>query len=120
MKATLKWIKDYIQLSVPLDTLVEKLTMAGLEVSSVKTIGDWKNVFIGTVKSIDPHPNADRLRLVTVEIGGMKETVVCGAPNVEVGRKIAFAKVGAELIDGHTGKKVFLNQLEFVGLSRQV
>ena len=53
---------------------------------------------------VAPHPNADRLRLATVDAGRGPQTVVCGAPNVAAGQKIAFARVGAHLIDGHTGK----------------
>ena len=59
---------------------------------------------VAEVLAVEPHPNADRLRLATVDAGEGPRTVVCGAPNVAPGQKVAFATEGALLIDGHTGK----------------
>ena len=71
------------------------MTLAGVEAEEVTVTGDsWDGVVVGLVESVDPHPNADRLRLATVETGEGNETVVCGAPNVAAGQKIAFARVG--------------------------
>ncbi len=105
MKVPLKWLKDYVDIDIPVDELARKLTLAGLEVSDIQVIGgSWDKVIVGQILAVDPHPNADRLRLATVDLGGRQITVVCGAPNLVVRDKIAFALVGARLIDGHTGK----------------
>ncbi|MFA5399108.1 MAG: phenylalanine--tRNA ligase subunit beta [Dehalococcoidia bacterium] len=105
MKVPLKWLKDYVDIDIPVDELARKLTLAGLEVSDIQVIGgSWDKVLVGRIMTVEPHPNADRLRLTTVDLGSRQITVVCGAPNLVVDDKIAFALVGASLIDGHTGK----------------
>ncbi len=82
--------------------------MAGNEVGDVEIVGADLNperLVVGHVLSVDPHPNADRLRLPTVDIGnGETATVVCGAPNVAAGQNIAFAKEDAMLINPRSGK----------------
>ncbi|MCJ7515688.1 MAG: phenylalanine--tRNA ligase subunit beta [Dehalococcoidia bacterium] len=117
MKASLRWIKEYVALSLPVDELSKRLTMAGLEVGEVEVIGsNWDNIVIGKIVDVNPHPNADRLKLVTVNLGEHQSTVVCGAPNVSVGEKVAFAPVGARLIDGHTGEMVRLKSAKIRGV----
>ncbi len=105
MKVPLKWLKDYVDIDIPVDELAAKLTLAGLEVSEIQIIGgSWDKVMVGRILAVNPHPNADRLRLATVDLGSKQITVVCGAPNLVVDDNIAFALVGARLIDGHSGK----------------
>ena len=106
MKVPFSWLQDYVLPDVPLEELCHRLTMAGIEVAGVSHIGSWNMVKVGLVKKVMPHPNADRLRLVTVYDGSNEDglDVVCGAPNVAEGQKIAFASVGAVLTDGKTGK----------------
>ncbi len=105
MKVPLSWLKDYVDVTLPAAALAEKLTLAGHEVAGVETTGgSWENVLIGLVIAVNPHPNADRLHLATVDLGTGQETVVCGAPNLEVGQKIAFARAGARLTNPHTGQ----------------
>ena len=104
MKVPISWLKEYVDITVPLEDLAERLTMAGFEVGEIITIGSgWDNVVVGRITAINPHPDADRLRLPTLDIGGEEVTVVCGAPNLNVGDKIAFARVGAQLMDPDTG-----------------
>ena len=92
MKVSLNWLKDDVDITLSPEELAEKLTMVGLEASDVRVIGEgWANVFIGEVVGLDQHPNADRLRLATVDLGSEQHTVVCGAPNITVGQRIAFA-----------------------------
>ena len=67
--------------------------------------GTGERVVVGRVIKVDTHPNADRLTLPTVDLGdGRTMTVVCGAPNVAAGQKIAFASEGAPLINARSGK----------------
>src|SRR5512136_2590067 len=102
MRVSVKWLKDYIDLNVSPAELANRLTMSGNEVKTIETIGGtWgNNVVIAQITAVNPHPNADRLRLVTVSLGSEQRTVVCGAPNLTVGDKVVFASVGARLIDG--------------------
>ena len=105
MKVSLKWLRECVDINLPLADLADRLTLAGIEVKGKQTIGSgWEDVVIGQIVAVNPHPNADRLSLPTVDIGTEQQAVVCGAPNLRVGDKIAFASVGAELIDGYTGK----------------
>src|SRR5579884_1613995 len=103
MKVSLKWLRSYTPVSVPVDELAHRLTMAGVEVAAVYHIGEsWTNVYVGEIVDIRPHPNADRLRLVTVRWGDNRTiTVVTGAPNVKIGDKVPLALPGAILIDTH-------------------
>jgi phenylalanyl-tRNA synthetase beta chain len=109
MKVPLNWLKDYTDVTLPPAELAQKLTLAGFEVAEIilpggSTGGGWENIFIGQITAINPHPNADRLRLATVDLGKEPETVVCGAPNLNVGDKIAFARVGARLVNPYNGQ----------------
>ena len=117
MKIPLKWLKKYIAIALPPPDLANKLTMAGLEVKGMQVIGGgWENIVVGQILAINPHPNADRLTLPTVDIGTEQPTVVCGAPNLKVGDKVAFAHVGAQLIDGHTGQAFRLKSAKIRGV----
>src|SRR4030043_2066811 len=105
MKVSVRWLKEYVDLSVPLEELCERLTMAGLEVGGMEVIGgNWNDISVAKIVDVNAHPNADRLRLATVDLGKHRSTVVCGAPNITAGDKVAFAPVGAQLIDGHSGE----------------
>ena len=118
MRVSLRWLAEYVDIDLPPKELAHRLTMAGLGVEAIDRIGgDWEGVSVGLVTSVDPHPNADRLRLTTVDLGGGEQmTVVCGAPNVAAGQKIAFARVGARLIDGHTGETAILQPARIRGV----
>ncbi len=107
MRVSLKWLSEYVDLRLPPEELAARLTMAGLAVDAiVRTGGDWgSDIRVAQVTGVDPHPNADRLRLASVDVGGGEgHRVVCGAPNLAIGQKIAFATVGARVRDGHSGK----------------
>ncbi len=108
MKVPISWLKNYVPVDVAPSELSHRLTMAGNEVGGVDTLGaDWDadKVVVGQVLSVAPHPNADRLRLPTVDAGGGETaTVVCGAPNVAAGQKIAFARTGAMLVSPRSGR----------------
>ncbi len=117
MKASLKWLKDYVDIKLAPKELAERLTMAGMEVKAIQIVGGkWNNMVVGEVVDLNPHPNADRLKLATVNLGTQQLTVVCGAPNIGIGQKVPFAPVGTQLIDGHTGKTVVLKPARIRGI----
>ena len=117
MKASLRWLKDYVDISLAPKQLAERLTSSGIEVKGIQVIGGtWEDVTVGEVTAVDPHPNADRLLLATVNLGTQQMTVVCGAPNIRVGQKVPFAREGAELIDGHTGERATLKSVRIRGI----
>lgn len=109
MRAPLSWLKDFVDIAIPLDALVDRMTLAGLEVGGVEHIGaDWQRdkLFVGEVMDVSAHPHADRLVLATVAYGqDAPQTVVTGAPNLKPGdrgQKVAFAVEGAQLWDGYS------------------
>lgn len=117
MKVSLKWLRDYVDIVLSSKELAKKLTMAGMEVKEIQIIGGtWEKITIGEVTALDAHPNADRLKLVGVDLGQRQLTVVSGAPNLRVGDKVPFADVGAQLIDGHTGERVQLKPVKIRGV----
>jgi phenylalanyl-tRNA synthetase beta chain len=96
MKLTLSWLKDHLDTDEPLDAIVHKLTMIGLEVENVENKAKALAPFtIARVISAEQHPNADRLRVCMVDTGsGDPVRVVCGAPNARAGMKGVFSPPG--------------------------
>ncbi len=117
MKVPLSWLKDYVDVTVPLPELARRLTLAGLEVENIEYIGlpgaalpwDPEKIVVGEIRAVHYHPNADRLVLAEVEYGGAtRETVVAGPPSLlplrgrdDLHLKVAFAMEGVQLYDGH-------------------
>ena len=120
MRVSLKWLAEYVDIDLPAEEIGHRLTMAGLEMERIERIGaEWDEelITVGSVVSVEPHPNADRLRLATVDYGADEPlTVVCGAPNVEAGQKIAFARAGATLIDARSGEAAVLKPAKIRGV----
>ena len=117
MKVSLNWLKEYVKIKITSEELAEKLTMAGLEVSKIESIGGaWDNIVVGVVIDVKPHPDADRLKLVTIDLGTQQNTVVCGAANISFGQKVPFAHMGAKLIDSHTGDLILLKSVKIRGI----
>ena len=110
MNVTLNWLKNYIDFEFSASELADRLTMLGVEVESVKRLGaELKGVVVGSVGSIKPHPNADKLVLCQVDIGETEELqIVCGAPNVREGMLAPVATIGATLPIGLTIKRAKL------------
>jgi phenylalanyl-tRNA synthetase beta chain len=101
MKFTLSWLKRHLQTEAPLDEIVARLPMIGLEVESVENRGAALAGFVvAEVVEAKPHPNADKLRVCIVETGAERLRVVCGAPNARGGMKGVFAPVGSVIPGG--------------------
>jgi phenylalanyl-tRNA synthetase beta chain len=137
MKVPISWIKDFVDITLPLEVLAHQMTMAGLEVEEVQYVGlplpegkiegrsgghqrpetklsglDWAadKIVVAAVSEVMPHPNADRLVLCRLEDGEREHIVLTGAPNLYpykgLGRlekplKVAYAREGARIYDGH-------------------
>ena len=118
MLVSLKWLSEYVPLTLPVKELAERLSICGVKVERIIARGDgWEGVRVAEVLEVNPHPNADRLRLVTVDVAGDdRPTVVCGAPNVATGLKVAFAPAGTRLRDGHSGEWAVLKPTKIRGV----
>ncbi len=107
MRLSYEWLSSYVDLDgVSAEQLAHLLTSAGLEVEGVepRCDGELVGVKVGEVLSVEPHPNADRLRVCLVNLGeGDPSTIVCGAPNVAVGQKVPVAVPGSLLPGGRIG-----------------
>ncbi|HJZ46344.1 MAG TPA: phenylalanine--tRNA ligase subunit beta [Roseiflexaceae bacterium] len=124
MRVPLSWLKEFVDITMTVDELAERLTLSGLEVSEVEKIGiegaelpwDPDKIVVGNILEVRQHPNADRLVLADVDYGAAEpHTVVTGAPNLFQYRgqgrlthplKGIYAKEGATLYDGHAEGKV--------------
>lgn len=103
MKISYNWIKQFLNIDWPAEKTGEVLTDLGLEVEGLTSFtsipGGLKGIVVGEVLTCKQHPNADRLKLTEVSIGQEKPLqIVCGAPNVAVGQKVAVATIGSKLI----------------------
>lgn len=106
MYLSINWLRDFIPQDIPVADLEHRLTMAGLEVEEIISCGsEWDNVVVGEILAIAPHPNAEKLQLVKVQTGEDVLPIVCGAPNIAVGQRIALAVEGAKLPSGMVIKK---------------
>ena len=137
MKLSFNWLADYVDLTgITPEEIAERLTVAGLEVETVEPAPLlFEGVILGKIVAIQPHPNADRLRLVDVALdpktlisgsapseapcGGARLTVVCGAPNVAEGMRIAFAPVGSRVFSPKTGEAFELTPANIRGVDSQ-
>src|SRR5690606_13427624 len=105
MLISLNWIKDFVDIpEMPPKELTSLFTLATAEVEDVILKGDsLKSILCVEIKSLRPHPDSDKLNLVTFDYGkGELKEVVCGAPNVAVGRKVPYAPIGTTLPNGMT------------------
>ena len=104
MKISYNWLKQFLQIDWNATKTGELLTDLGLEVEGIETIesikGSLKGIIVGEVLTCIQHPNADRLKITTVDLGfGEPVQIVCGAPNVAAGQKVPVATIGAILYD---------------------
>ncbi len=127
MKVPLSWLREYVDVTIPVGELARRLTLAGMEVSGFRSYGlpvpegvrvvpedagpVWARdkVIIAQVLKVEKHPNADKLKLVTAEYGAPQpKVVVTGAPNLSVGdqgQKVILGLAGTAYFDGHVTPK---------------
>ncbi len=135
MKVPLSWLKDYVDIDIPIPDLAHQMTMAGLEVEEIRFIGlpipkegsrdanligiEWdpEKLVVASISEVMPHPNADRLVLCKLFDGQQEHVVLTGAPNLfdYKGKgplakpiKVAYAKEGAQIYDGHAEGQVLV------------
>ncbi len=129
MKVPMSWLKDYVAITIPVEELANRLTLAGMEVEHIEYYGvpgsdlvwDRERIVTAQIVEVRSHPNADRLVLADVDYGGAAPAgtalhqVVTGAPNIfhlkgqgrlANGPKVIFAKEGSVLYDGHQAGQV--------------
>lgn len=118
MKISENWLRTWVNPAIDSDTLSDQLTMLGLEVDELAPVAKpFTGVVVGEVLTVEQHPDADRLRVTTVNIGsGEPLQIVCGAPNVRAGMKAPVATIGAVLLGDFKIKKGKLRGVESQGM----
>ncbi|MGC3820842.1 phenylalanine--tRNA ligase subunit beta [Acinetobacter sp. G11] len=118
MKISENWLRTWVNPAVDSETLSDQLTMLGLEVDELAPAAKpFTGVVVGEVLTVEQHPDADRLRVTTVNIGsGEPLQIVCGAPNVRAGMKAPVATIGAVLPGDFKIKKGKLRGIESQGM----
>ena len=118
MRVPLSWLAEWIELPGDRELLLSRLTLAGLEIESEeRTRPDLSEIVVGEVLACEPHPDADRLSVCRVGLGGGEPlTIVCGAPNVGAGQKVAVARPGTRLPDGTRIRRVRIRGVESAGM----
>ena len=118
MKISENWLRTWVNPAIDSDTLSDQLTMLGLEVDELAPVAKpFTGVVVGEVLTVEQHPDADRLRVTTVNIGsGEPLQIVCGAPNIRAGMKAPVATIGAVLPGDFKIKKGKLRGVESQGM----
>ena len=119
MRVPLSWLHEHCAPELSAAALAERLALTGTEVERVAHHGvpSADGFVIGHVLSVEPHPDADRLRVCMVDLGdGEPEQIVCGAPNVAAGQTVAVARPGAVMPDGTKLRKAKLRGVESAGM----
>ncbi len=118
MKFSEAWLREWVNPEITTGELSDQLSMAGLEVDSINAVApQFEGVLVGEVLSIDAHPDAQKLRVCTVNVAGDENlTIVCGAANVAVGMRVPVACVGAKLPGNFKIKKAKLRGVPSFGM----
>lgn len=118
MKFSEQWLREWVNPEADIDAIAQQITMAGLEVDAIEPVaGQFSDILVAEIISIEQHPDADKLRVCQVAFGGEETAqVVCGAPNARQGLKAPFAKVGAVLPGDFKIKKAKLRGVPSMGM----
>jgi len=116
MKISYNWLKQFLEIDLEIDYISELLTDLGLEVEGVEKIesikGGLEGIVVGKVLTCEQHPNADKLKVTTVDIGQESPVqIVCGASNVAAGQKVPVATIGTILYDDKGSFKIKKSKL---------
>jgi phenylalanyl-tRNA synthetase beta chain len=118
MRLSLEWLDSIIPIgNNDPDYIADGLTSVGIEVEAVENQAKtFDNIIVGQIETKDKHPNADKLSLLSVNVGSEKLQIVCGAQNMKQGDKVAVSLVGATLPNGLTIKKSKIRGVESCGM----
>ncbi|WP_322628150.1 phenylalanine--tRNA ligase subunit beta [Halothiobacillus sp.] len=117
MRFSEQWLREWIDPAVDTATLAHRLTMAGLEVDAIEPAAPaFTGIVVGEVLSVARHPEADKLNITRVTDGDAEYQVVCGAPNVQAGMRVPFARIGAVLPGGMTIQQAKLRGVASSGM----
>jgi phenylalanyl-tRNA synthetase beta chain len=117
MKLTYNWIREFVDIDVPVERVAEALVGAGLEVAAITPFAIPRGVKVARVLSVGKHPQADKLSLCSVDVGDKEPlAIVCGAPNVRAGMLVPCATIGTELAPDFVIKKAKLRGVESFGM----
>ncbi len=115
MRVSYRYLKKIVDFTFSAEELAEQLTNLGLEVRTVESFGKLEKILVGRILSIKPHPNADRIKLVKIDVGGKAISLVCGAPNIKEHLVVPVALEGAVLRGGIKVKKVKVRGVDSPG-----
>lgn len=118
MKFSEQWLREWVNPAISTKELCHQLTMAGLEVDAVEPVAAaFSGVVVGEVVKVEPHPDADKLRVTEVNVGGKERLgIVCGAANVRAGLRVPVAVIGAVLPGDFKIKKAKLRGVPSAGM----
>lgn len=117
MRVTTGWLKEFVDFDLPVEELADKLDLSGTAVESITHLGArFDKMIVGEVISVEPHPNADRLKYCEVLLKGERAGIVCGAPNVAAGQKVPVALPGAIMPSGMQIKPTTIRGVASAGM----
>ena len=116
MKVSLNWLKELVDINVSIKELADKFNIHSAEVEDYYKLVDAQNLVVGYVLEKTPHPNADKLSVCQVDIGGEISQIVCGAPNVDKGQKVIVSLPGAVLPGNFKIKTSTIRDVESNGM----
>jgi len=118
MRIPLSWLAEFVTWSRPAAALAERLTMAGVKIEAIEEVGRLDpRIVAGRLAAVEPHPDADRLRVCRVDVGGPAPIVaVSGAPGLAAGQLVPMAPPGARLPEGREAQAVRIRGVESAGV----
>lgn len=118
MRVPIFWLREFCDPGLNASEIADRLNLTGSEVERIDSFGvsNHEMFVVGKVNRVEPHPDADRLRVCFVDLGDGEEQIVCGAPNVAAGQTVAVARPGAVMVDGQALKPAKLRGVESFGM----
>ena len=116
MKVSINWLKDLVDVNVSTEELAAKFNLHSAEVEDFYKLVETSNLVVGHVIKKEKHPNAAKLSICQVDLGGEISQIVCGAPNVDEGQKVIVALPGAVLPGGFNIKASTIRDVESNGM----